>query len=413
MASFVRHASRTLRWSIALGAAAFLVTLGVRTGEAHKSVTSKYDYDRDVFPLLRDHCGRCHVDGRVAPMSLLTYKEAVPWAESIRDELTTGRMPPWPMDPRSPAVKGMHPMSPCDVDVIVTWAAGGTPRDWSGDLDKQLPKVTLSTQWKLGQPDLVVAMRSEYTLGTNASDETKDFGIPLGITEVKWVRASDLLPETPVMVRDATISVENGPTLALWQPGSDPLSAPSGAAFRVAPGATLHLQIHYKKPYSQEQNALSDKSRIGLYFTDPPVSGRELQSVVASEKTASANRAASESQARLPSAGRVFALRPCSTRRTAASTSWPSRRAATDFAVGLHRTSPAVVPPVLAAGRSGSRRRLHRARFRLLVITQRDQASVGRFPLHVAVDTCRSRENQARKSLRVLDPVSPSRIRAN
>ena len=125
------------------------------------------------------------------------------------------------------------------------------------------------------------------------------------------MRAADLLPETPVMVRDAIISVENGPTLALWQPGSDPLSAPSGAAFRLAPGATLHLQIHYKKPYSQEQNALSDKSRIGLYFTDPPASGRELQSVVTSEKAASSESGGVQNlKAALPSAGRVYALRP-------------------------------------------------------------------------------------------------------
>ena len=310
MASFAKDKFRAVR-SVALGAAAFLVALGVRTGEAHKPVTSKYDYNRDVFPLLRDNCGRCHVDGGVAPMSLLTYKETVPWAESIRDELTSGRMPPWPMDPRSPAVKGMHPMSARDVDVIVTWAAGGTPRDWSRDLDKQLPKVTLSNQWKLGQPDLVVAMRTEYTLGANALEETKDFSIPLGITEVKWVRAADLLPGTPVMARDATISVENGPTLALWQPGSDPLSAPSGAAFRVAPGATLHLQIHYKKPYSQEQNSLSDKSRIGLYFTDPPASGRELQSIVTSQATAGSESGGVQNlKAALPSAGRVYALRP-------------------------------------------------------------------------------------------------------
>ena len=310
MASFVRHTSRVLRWSVALGAA-FLVTIGVRTGEAHRPVTSKYDYNRDVFPLLRDNCGRCHVDGGAAPMSLLTYKDAVPWAESIRDELTTGRMPPWPMDPRSPAVKGMHPIGARDVDAIVTWAAGGTPRDWSGDFDKQLPTVTLQKRWNLGPPDLVVAMRSEYTLGANAVEETKDFSIPSGITEVKWLRAVDLLPEMPMMVRDAIISVENGPTLALWQPGSDPLSAPSGAAFRIAPGATLHLQIHYKKPYSQEQNALSDKSSIGLYFTDPPASGRELQSVVTSETAASGeSRGVQILKAALPSAGRVYALRP-------------------------------------------------------------------------------------------------------
>jgi hypothetical protein len=309
MAPVIRDTSRTLGWSIAVGMASVLVTLGVRTVDAHKPVTSSYDYDRDVFPLLRDNCGSCHVEGGAAPMSLMTYKEAVPWAESIRDELTTGRMPPWPMDPRSPAVKGMHLISAHDVDAIVTWAAGGTPRDWSGDFNKQLPQVTLHTQWKLGQPDLVVRMESKYTLGANAVEETKDFSIPSGITEVKWVSAADLLPETPTMVRDAIISVDDGPTLVLWQPGSDPVAAPSGAAFRLAPSAKLHLQIHYKKHYDQERDALSDKSSIGLYLTDPPASGRELQSVSTREKAASAG-GVQILEATLPSAGRVYALRP-------------------------------------------------------------------------------------------------------
>jgi hypothetical protein len=311
MAPRIRVTARsTFGWSIALGAAAVLVTLGVRTVAAHKPVTSTYDYNRDIFPLLRDNCGSCHVEGGAAPMSLMTYKEAVPWAESIREELTASRMPPWLIDPRSPAVKGMHPISAHDVDAIVTWAAGGTPRDWSGDSNRQLPNVTQQRQWKLGQPDLVVSMESEYTLGANAAEAMKDFSIPSGITEVKWVRAADLLPETPAMVRDAIISIDSGPTLALWQPGSDPVAAPSGAAFRVAPGAKLHLQIHYKKHYNQERDALSDKSSIGLYFTDPPPSGRELQSVSTTEKRASGTSGGVQVlEATLPSAGRVYALR--------------------------------------------------------------------------------------------------------
>ena len=44
-------------------------------------------------------------------MSLMTYNAAVAWAESIRDELTAGRMPPWPVDPTSPPVKGGYPIS--------------------------------------------------------------------------------------------------------------------------------------------------------------------------------------------------------------------------------------------------------------------------------------------------------------
>src|SRR5690349_20260513 len=40
---------------------------------AHKPVTSKYDYNSDVFPLLKDHCSQCHVEGGAGPMSLMTY----------------------------------------------------------------------------------------------------------------------------------------------------------------------------------------------------------------------------------------------------------------------------------------------------------------------------------------------------
>jgi hypothetical protein len=64
-------------------------------GEAHKPITSKYTYNDDVFPIFRDRCARCHVDHGVAPMSLMTYKDAFPWAESIRAELVAGHMPPW------------------------------------------------------------------------------------------------------------------------------------------------------------------------------------------------------------------------------------------------------------------------------------------------------------------------------
>ena len=72
--------------------------------EAHKPITSKYTYNDDVFPILRDRCARCHVAGGVAPMSLMTYEEAFPWAESIRAELIANHMPPWQADPHVGAV---------------------------------------------------------------------------------------------------------------------------------------------------------------------------------------------------------------------------------------------------------------------------------------------------------------------
>ena len=274
-----RRFNRAARPYVVLAlASAFFIGIAGERSDAHKPVTSKYDYNRDVFPLLRIHCARCHVPGGPAPMTLMTYNDAVPWAQAIRDEITAGRMPPWPGDPTSPRVKGGYPINSRDLDMIVVWASGGTPQ---GDLGTKLPAVTFDPQWKLGPPDLLIPMDAEHTVVPGNMEETCDFSLPVpqsGVTDTKWVKAADLMPGTASIVRDAVISIENGPALALWEPGSDATAAPSDAAFRLAPGSKIHLQIHYKKHFDQEQNAVSDKSTVGLYFTDPPPSGRELES---------------------------------------------------------------------------------------------------------------------------------------
>ena len=56
-------------------------------------------FTRDIAPILQRSCQNCHRPGQVAPMSLLTYEDARPWARSmkartaIRDK--AGAMPPW------------------------------------------------------------------------------------------------------------------------------------------------------------------------------------------------------------------------------------------------------------------------------------------------------------------------------
>jgi hypothetical protein len=279
---------------------------------AHTPVTSRYDYNKDVFPLFRDHCAVCHVEGGPAPMSLMSYKSAMPWAQSIRDELTAGRMPPWPVDPTSPPIKGGYPASSRDIDVMVVWASGGTPESYT---DAKPPGVAFNPKWQLGPPDLKIAMDAEHTVPPTAIEEVSDFSLPANVTETKWIKAADLLPGAASIVRDAVISIENGPVLALWQPGSDTTATPSGAAFRLAPGSRIHLQIHYKKHFDQEQNAVSDRSTIGLYFSDPPPSGQELQSLVLDPPEASGdpNRSSIFEGAfggTLPKAGRIVGLRP-------------------------------------------------------------------------------------------------------
>src|SRR5204862_7687200 len=134
-----------------------LVAFAAQRGEAHKPITSKYTYNDDVFPILKERCSRCHVPGGVAPMSLMTYEEAFPWAESIRAELVAAHMPPAAADESFGDVARAHALSPKETDVILTWASGGNPR---GAIDHKLPAVELKNEWSLGQPDLGLPLRA-------------------------------------------------------------------------------------------------------------------------------------------------------------------------------------------------------------------------------------------------------------
>ena len=129
--------------------------------EAHKAITSKYTYNDDVFPIFRERCAQCHVENGVAPMSLTTYKDAYPWAESIRAELVAGHMPPWNAEEGFGALKRARTLTARELDVVLTWATGGNPQ---GDLEQTLPPVTLKNEWTMGAPDLALPMPSEFTV---------------------------------------------------------------------------------------------------------------------------------------------------------------------------------------------------------------------------------------------------------
>ena len=63
------------------------------------STSAAPTYSKDVAPILYAHCTTCHRPGEIAPMSLLTFKDARPWVKSIGTRVSAGTMPPWHADP--------------------------------------------------------------------------------------------------------------------------------------------------------------------------------------------------------------------------------------------------------------------------------------------------------------------------
>ena len=91
---------RMAKKAIVLGLTAGLAGLLAAGNAASKAGReSPVTFNKDVAPILAKNCQGCHRPGEAAPMSLLTYQEARPWAKAIREAVLLKRMPPWYADP--------------------------------------------------------------------------------------------------------------------------------------------------------------------------------------------------------------------------------------------------------------------------------------------------------------------------
>ena len=107
-------------------------------------------YSRDVAPIFFESCAQCHRPGAVAPMSLLTYQDARPWAKSIAKQVQNRDMPPWSGESDRHVWANDISLSDAEIATIVEWTKAGAPEGDPADLP-QVP--TFPTGWTLGEPD--------------------------------------------------------------------------------------------------------------------------------------------------------------------------------------------------------------------------------------------------------------------
>jgi hypothetical protein len=156
-------------------------------------------FSKDVAPIFQKKCQECHQPGSIAPMSLISFQEARPWARSIKERVATRQMPPWHIDRSVGVQKFKNDMSLTDeqVDTIVRWVDGGSLQ---GDPKDMPPPVALATDnaWKgehdgFGPPDLVVKS-SEYTMPAARQDVWYRPMSDLPLTEPRWVKLVEIRP---------------------------------------------------------------------------------------------------------------------------------------------------------------------------------------------------------------------------
>src|SRR5207237_5086240 len=167
-----------------------LVFLAVRIASA-----ADVTFTKDVAPILQRSCQNCHRPDSIAPMPLLTYEQARPWAKAIRENVITRNMPPWHIDPNI----GIHEfknsvaLSDAEIETIVQWVDSGAPQGNPADMPPPR-KFENNDRWSIGTPDLVVQMDKDLAVPGKAPDTWKNILVDPGLTEDRYIKAVEIKP---------------------------------------------------------------------------------------------------------------------------------------------------------------------------------------------------------------------------
>src|SRR6266540_1620884 len=238
-------------------------------------------FSKDVAPIFYAQCTSCHRPGEIAPMSLLTFKDARPWARSIAAKVASGAMPPWHADP------SVH-----------------------------------TDGWSIGQPDVILSMQEDYPIPATGTVAYQYFEVPANFDEDRWIKAWEMRPGNRRAVHHVIVAVKPpapatpssvpqtvnaprpqplftmadgmeipagqtggrqlppgqrkplgpndrprprglGPSIGGYVPGNSWRVFPEGTAIRLPAGSSLVFQVHYT-PIGE---ATTDRTRLGLIFT--------------------------------------------------------------------------------------------------------------------------------------------------
>jgi mono/diheme cytochrome c family protein len=248
-----------------------IVVVAARTAAAEGSPT----FTKDVAPIFYAHCAECHRPTMYAPMSLMTYEDARPWARSIKQKVTARQMPPWGADAPAGTFRNDPSLTQQDIETIAAWVDAGAPK---GD-DKDLPKAPeFAEGWTIGRPDVVFEMEEPFHIPAEGAIPYQYIRIPTHLTEDKWIQAIEIRPGAAAQVHHVIAFTQPagtppsgagllGPTnIGGTTPNKPGIRFPDGVARLLRANQDITLQMHYT---TNGKEAI-DRTRVGLIFAKEP-----------------------------------------------------------------------------------------------------------------------------------------------
>ena len=168
-----------------------LVMVMSTTAVAQEQVT----FTKDVAPILQERCQICHRVGTFAPMSLVTYEQARPWARSIKQKVLAREMPPWFIDKNVGVQHFSNDASLTDQEIatLVKWVDNGAPEGNPANMPP--PRSFPDGQaWQIGKPDMIVTLPKDVIVKAKGPDWWPDILVDPGLTEDRYIQAVQIIP---------------------------------------------------------------------------------------------------------------------------------------------------------------------------------------------------------------------------
>ncbi len=252
-------------------------------------------FSKEVVRVFQKNCQTCHHPGDIAPFSLMTYRDARPWAAAIREQVILKKMPPWKPAPGCGDFRDTRGLTQEELNTIVAWVDGGSMEGDAADLPAPLE---FPDGWSLGAPDLIAQSDVDYTPPIQG-DVYRCFSAPAsGLRSDRWISAVSVKPGNAKIVhhviayadpRGESVALDardpgpgytcfGGPGISVneilggWAPGSRGYFAPEGTGIKLTNNSRVIIQVHYHPTGMME----TDRTPVGFYFSKTPVE-RQLQ----------------------------------------------------------------------------------------------------------------------------------------
>jgi hypothetical protein len=246
-------------------------------------------FSKDVAPIFYKRCVECHRAKGMAPMSLMTFDEARPWARAIKQKVVAREMPPWGADPTIGKFANDISLTNDEIATIAAWVDGGGAEGSKADL----PRAPVFYEgWSIGKPDYVFKMPVPVTVPADGALPYTFVTIPTNLKQDIWIRGVELKPSDRRVVHHIVSHLVSGtPTDLAPKPMRDPALTEIGSVGSMVPGqlydlfdpgvarkipagSSIVLQMHY----TTIGQPIVDQTEVGvLLASGPPSSLKQIR----------------------------------------------------------------------------------------------------------------------------------------